>query len=223
MFHRVVPIALFLLAGTLAAQEASQEAPYEIRPGDRLTTTLFTAAGTEVQVVKGARIVDRNGNVYLPLVGSLHVSGLDETKLRELLTREYARYYDSPVLDLKVELRVNVTGSVFLPGQYFLDPTATIIDALASARGATPDVAVTSLQIPSDPGAVRLVRDGETIVLNLRPDEVTEEVLKMRVRSGDWIHVPTRGRSRVRDEITFWGSVVSFATSIVALLILSGR
>ena len=45
----------------------------------------------------------------------------------------------------------------------------------------------------------------------------------MRIQSGDWIHVPYRERSRVRDEIQFWGSVVSFAASVVGLVILINR
>ncbi len=209
-----------LLAAPLAAQEGGT---YAIRPGDRVTLDVFTAAGERVDVVSGSRIVDRNGALYLPYVGSVRAAGLDQTALREELTRRYGTFYDQPVVNVKVELRVNVTGSVGRPGQYYLDPSATVIDALSEAGGPASEIVVNSIQIPSDQSQVRLVRDGQTIVLNVRPDEITPDVIQMRIHSGDWLHVPARRRSRIRDELTFWGSVTSFATSVVVLIILVAR
>lgn len=196
---------------------------YEIRPGDRVSTRLFTAGGIEVQVVEGERIVDPTGTVFMPFVGPIHVVGLNETSLRSLLRERYAEYYDTPVVDVRVELRVNVTGAVGRPGQYFVDPTSTIMDAMAAAGGIASEYAVTNIQVPADPTRVRLVRGGEVITLNLRPEEIRDDVLTMRVRSGDWLHVPSRQRSRIRDEITFWGSVISFLSAAIGLVILIGR
>lgn len=222
----MLPRALFLLflLGSAAPRFPAQaQDSYAIRSGDRVTTQLFSAAGEEVGVIGGERIVDRNGDVFLPFVGSIQVAGLDETGLRDLLTRRYSTFYDQPVVDVRVELRVNITGAVGQPGQYFLDPTATVADAIAEAGGLGPEFAVSNLQIPSDPGRVRLVRDGEARILNLRPEDVADEVLNMRIQSGDWFHVPYRQRSRIRDEVTFWGSVISFAASVVGLVVLIGR
>ncbi len=77
--------------------------------------------------------------------------------------------------------------------------------------------------VAGNPSAVRLVRDGQTIILDLRPETADPRVLAMRIQSGDWIHVPPRPRSRFRDEIQFWGSLVSLFTSMVAAVVLIGR
>jgi polysaccharide export outer membrane protein len=215
---RALPVLALLLAPPIAAQDM---APYALRPGDRVTVDVFTAAGQRVDVVSGARIVDREGTMYLPYVGSVSAAGLDEAGLRERLAQLFGSFYDQPVVNVKVELRVNVTGSVGRPGQYYLDPSATIIDAISEAGGAASEYALNTIQIPSDQSQVRLVREGKTNILNIRPDEITEAVIQMRVHSGDWIHVPARRRSRVRDELTFWGSIVSFATGIATLIILA--
>jgi protein involved in polysaccharide export with SLBB domain len=216
--HSLLGFAL-LFHAPLAAQELG----YTVRPGDRVTVEVFTAAGEPVDVVSGERILDRNGDLFLPYVGTVHASGLDEISIRELLTEEYGRFYDDPVVSVDVQLRVNITGAVGRPGQYFLDPTATLVDAVAQAGGTGPELAVNTFQLPANPAQVRLVRDGQAYSVNLRPDDITPETAGMRVRSGDWIHVPPQDRSRIRDEITFWGSLVSFATSVAALIILTGR
>lgn len=216
----MAPRLLVLCTFLLSAPAGAQEGGYEIRPGDRLTTALFTAAGVAVEVVDGQNTVDRNGDVFLPYIGSVHAAGLNETTLRNLLTDKYSAFYDTPVISVRVELRVSVTGSVGRPGQFFMDPTSTVLDAISTAGGVGPEVAVNTQIIPSNQREVRLVRDGKVTILNLRPDEVAPEVVQMRIQSGDWIHVPYRDRSRVRDEITFWGSVVSFLSSAVALVLL---
>ncbi len=216
---RLLPVLALLTVSPLTAQEVG----YAIRPGDRVTVDVYTAGGQRVAFVEGPRILDRAGDVYLPFVGSVHAAGLDENGLREALIQRYSSFYDQPVVNVKVELRVNITGSVGRPGQYFLDPTATIIDALSEAGGASSELALTSLSVPADQAHVRLVRDGKTMILNIRADEITQDVIDMRIRSGDWIHVPAQERSHWRDELTFWGSVVSFVSGVVTLIVVLSR
>jgi protein involved in polysaccharide export with SLBB domain len=121
-------------------------------------------------------------------------------------------------------LSVRVTGGVFSAGRYYLAPTSTILDALTEAGGMTPELTGPGVaNIPTDQSRVRLVRDGESHVLNLRPDEATDAVLNMPIRSGDWIHVPNQARSRVRDELQFWGGVISFVANLVAIIIFVGN
>lgn len=218
--------ALFL-AGLLAlgaAPSLAQDAlSYAIRPGDKVTVEVFTAAGEKVTVVEGERLVDRNGDVYLPYVGTVHVSGLDQSLFRGVLVEAYNAFYADPVVNVKVELRVNVTGAVARPGQYFLDPTATLLDALAAAGGANVEYAVIGSQIPGDPRQVQLVRDNERQVLNFHPADISDQVLNMRIRSGDWLHVPPDDKTAVRDQILFWGSILSFVSGVASLVILIGR
>lgn len=216
--------AAVLLAAPASAQVADAAEAYAVRPGDRLTVQMFTAAGQEVRELQGQRIIDRRGDVYLPYVGTVRVAGLDQTQIRDLLADRYSEYYSDPVLDVRVELKVSVTGAVRDPGQYYLDPTATLSEALAAAGGATPEFAVSVQWLPSDPTRVRLVRDGEGMILNFRAQEVTQETLQMRIKSGDWLHVPYQRRSRIRDEVQFWGSIVSLTSSVVFLaVVLLGR
>ena len=156
-------------------------------------------------------------------MGTVRAAGLDQNSLRELLVEVYGVFYAEPVVNVKVELQVSVTGAVPRPGRFYMDPTATLVDALADAGGPNIEYAVTGSQIPADPREIQLVREGVRQTLNFHPAEITEETLRIRIRSGDWIHVPPQDRTRVREEVMFWGTLLSFATSVIGLVVLIGR
>ena len=216
----------FLVALPLpgAARSDPNASAYSLQPGDRIEIELYTDAGVQLSVVGGERTVDEGGEVFLPYVGSVKVLGMRQDELRDALRVLYEEFYAEPVLDVQVKLSIRVTGSVFSPGRYYLAPTSAILDALTEAGGMMPELTAAGLSnLPSDQSRVRLVRDGESHVLNLRPDEATDAVLNMPIRSGDWLHVPNQARSRVRDELQFWGGVISFVANLVAIIIFVGN
>lgn len=225
MVHRALATAsaAVLLALAPMAARAQGLPGYVIQPGDKITLEVFSAAGQKVDVVAGERIVDRNGEIHLPFIGTVKALGLDQNTLRGALQAGYGAFYPDAVINVKVELRVNVTGAVPRPGQFFLDPTSTLFDALAQAGGSNVEYAVIGSQIPGDPREVRLVRGGIRTTLNFHPTEISDEVLNMRIQSGDWLHVPPEDRTAIRDQVLFWGSMISFTTSIIGLVVLLGK
>ena len=69
-----------------------------------------------------------------------------------------------------------------------LDPTLTVLDALAEAGGSSGEIDLGTGGGAADASQVRLVRrSGELRILNLRPDQITEEVRALKIQSGDWI------------------------------------
>ena len=77
--------ALWLVAATPALGQAEADA-YGVRPGDQIATTLYTAGGEALAAVQGERLVDRDGNVFFPYVGTVQVEGLNAEEIRVLLT-----------------------------------------------------------------------------------------------------------------------------------------
>ncbi len=216
-----VLLVLLLAPGLLRAQEAERKPLYGVRPGDQVQIEFFTSAGARLTEVAGTRIVDPNGDIYLPYVGTVHVQGLDAHGIRELLRERFAGFYTDPVVDVTTKLRINVTGAVRAPGHYFVDPTSTIVDALAVAGGVGSEVDI-GFVVGADLSRVRLVREGETLLLDLRPDSENREAFDLPVRSGDWLYVPIRKRSRWRDNFTFLSSILSVVGSTAALILLLG-
>ncbi len=208
-------LALALMQAPLAAQARGS---YGLKPGDRITVEFYASSGVEVPEIAGERTIARDGSVYMPLIGKLEVEGLDATAIREAMERRYEPFYSDAVIDVVAELRMSVTGAVRSPGNFFVDPTSTLVDVLALAGGAASELSVSNINIPSDPSQVRLVRNGVTRILDMRADFIDPEIASMPVESGDWMYVPPRQRSRIRDEITFWGSIIGFITSIFVLI-----
>jgi len=191
-----------------------------VQPGDQVIIAFYTAAGIELTEVSGERTVDPNGEIFLPFLGTVSVVGLETDGIRRLLEERYGALYSNPVVEVVTNVTVNITGAVRQSGQFFVPPSATLVDALARAGGVTSEVDFGVAGGASDPSQVRLVRDGVATVIDLRPLAIRPEVLSLRVQSGDWLYVPRAQRSQTRDEISFWGSLFTTLLAAVSLIIL---
>lgn len=214
-------LTTLLLPASLAAQEHLRAVSYGVRPGDEVTIQVFTSAGARLEEVSGVRIVDPDGRIFLPYLGTVGILGLSAPQIRELLADEYSALYADPVVEVVSRLKVNVTGAVRAPGHYLLDPSSTLIDALATAGGVGSEVDI-GYYAASDPEVSRFVRNSELFIMDLRPNTADPSVFSLPVQSGDWIHIPIAERSRVRESVQFWSGIVSLALSTVALIVLIG-
>ncbi len=199
-----------------------RDVTYGVRPGDEVTIRVFSSAGEELQVVSGVRVVDPSGQIYLPFVGTLNVAGMAAPEIRDRLEEAYSILYTEPVVEVASRIRVNVTGSVRSPGHYLLDPSSSLIDALGHAGGVGSEIDI-GFAAAADAANSRFVRGGNLYVLDLRPDTQDPSIFTLPVQSGDWIHVPIAPRSRVREQVQFWGGVIGLVASTVSLAILLGR
>ena len=194
-----------------------------VQPGDQVIIAFYTAAGIELTEVSGERTVDPNGEIFLPFLGTVSVVGLETDGIRRLLEERYGTLYSDPVVEVVTNVTVNITGAVRQSGQFFVPPSATLVDALARAGGVTSEVDFGISGGASDPSQVRLVRDGVSTVIDMRPLEIRPEVIALQVQSGDWLYVPRVKGSELRQNITFYGSVLSTLLTLATLIILIGR
>jgi polysaccharide export outer membrane protein len=180
----------------------------------------YTAAGAKLEEISGDRVVDPNGELFLPFLGTVKVQGLSSAEIRMRLEELYGAIYSDPVVEVVTAVNVNITGAVQRPGQFFVPPSATLIEALARAGGSTSEVDVALVGGASDPSQVRLVRGGVSTVIDMRPLTIRPEVVNLQVQSGDWLFVPRAQRSELKEEITFWGTLFSTLLTLASLIIL---
>ncbi|GLI52401.1 SLBB domain-containing protein [Thermodesulfovibrio yellowstonii] len=127
---------------------------YVIGPGDEIRVTLW--GKIEGQWIS---VVDRDGTITLPKIGILGVTGLTFKELKELLYREFSKYYTGFEMNVSMgalrTIRVFVIGNAERPGSYTVSSLSTLVNALFEAGG------------PSKTGTMRDIqvkRNGRTIV-----------------------------------------------------------
>ena len=121
------------------AQNSPSPGDYRIGPDDNLQVTVFGAPDLS-QAVR----VAADGDISLPLVGTIKAAGLTprelELVLQALLRRTYMK--DPQVTVTVTEMQshsVSVLGAVKAPGVFQIRGTKTLLEMLSMAQGLAPD------------------------------------------------------------------------------------
>lgn len=107
-------------------------------PGDVVQLHVYGATTLDQQAT-----VDGNGDLFIPTIGPVHVSGTTAGNLEAAVAAAVAAIYQKNsrvyvTLANAVPVNVFVTGAVISPGQYALSPTASMIAFLQAAGGIDP-------------------------------------------------------------------------------------
>jgi protein involved in polysaccharide export with SLBB domain len=173
-------------ASTFAPVEDVPVGPeYVLGPGDSLVTYVW---GLVENVF--TETVNRNGEIFIPKVGTLRVWGLSfdraEQLIRDQLSRVYTGFRISVSMGRLRTIRVFVVGEVTRPGAYTMSALSTLTNALFVAGG------------PSKHGTLRrvavlrhnkVVSEMDLYDFLLRGDKSQD----IRLESGDTVFVPTIG------------------------------
>jgi polysaccharide export outer membrane protein len=178
-------------------------APVENAPAPE---NLIVGAGDELRIRIWGQVnfsanlhVGREGEIYLPKVGAIHVAGLPlaavQDHLRQALDRIYRNYEISVDLGAIHSIQIYLTGEARRPGEYTVSALSTLVDAVFSSGG------------PSGAGSMRhiqLKRDGKTLTdfdlytLLVSGDKTGD----VELQPGDVLYIPPAG-----PQIALLGSV----------------
>jgi polysaccharide export outer membrane protein len=136
----VVPVSTAVVAQPVvvpAAVIAPAPIPnYVLDSGDRLRIVVFGQEG-----LSNTYAVDADGNVMLPLIGTVPARGLTKEDLAHTITRLLAKtYIREPHVAIEIELYrpFFILGEVTAPGQYPFVANMTVEQAVAIAGGFAP-------------------------------------------------------------------------------------
>jgi polysaccharide biosynthesis/export protein len=134
--HAMFKIAFSLLvaAALLGAAHAEE---YTVKAGD----TLAIAVWKEPDLTSNAVLVRPDGTFSFPLVGQVDARGKGVAELEKLVTERLRKYISDPVVTVSVQEikgnKVYVIGQVTKPGEFIVNPSVNVMQALSMAGGTT--------------------------------------------------------------------------------------
>jgi polysaccharide export outer membrane protein len=126
-------VAVLVTCGTAAAQ-GEGTGTYGLNAGDVLRIAVWREEELSREV-----IVRPDGHLTFPLVGEIRAAGRTPEAVREEIVERLVEYIPDPVVTVSVMAargnKVFVIGQVARPGEYAMDRSMTVIQALALAGG----------------------------------------------------------------------------------------
>lgn len=119
---------------------------YRLGPGDELQIKGWGSVDIDVRAV-----VDRNGQINIPRVGTVNMAGVSSSQATEVVRNAVGRYYRDFQLSVTLgQLRgmtVYVVGQARSPGAYSLSSTSTLVSALFASGGPGPNGSLRHVQV----------------------------------------------------------------------------
>lgn len=180
--------------------EVFQVPEYRVGPGDILTIIVWdhpeltTPAGQYRAADQAGTVVNEDGTIYYPYVGSLQVKGKTSRQIRDMLTRSLSKYIEKVQMDVRVAAfrsqRIYVVGEVAKPGLLpITDVPMTVLEAVNQAGGFGPE---------ADHSRVLLTRKGVTYRVDIQSmyeNGATEQ--NALLESGDILNVQDRSFNKI--------------------------
>ena len=119
---------------------------YALNPGDELRLHLTGAVESELRLV-----IDSDGRVFIPKVGSVNLAGVTYGDAKQVLTARVGRQFRNFTLSVSIgrlhAIRVYVTGYATKPGAYTVSSLSTLVNAVLAAGGPSPGGSFRSVQL----------------------------------------------------------------------------
>jgi len=183
---------------------------YTLGPGDVLRVNVYDNPDLSQEVT-----IEADGAFSYPLIGRVQAAGLPVRQLEGLLAKRFAEgYLVSPQVGVTVtqhkSQQVYVMGAVSKPGPYALQRQTTLLEALSTAGGPTPEAgfevvlthATEKQALPSGTSKVSATANGQS-AMRVSLEQLMAGGVPQRItlQDGDVVYVPAAAFVYVTGEI----------------------
>jgi len=183
---------------------------YTLGPGDVLRVSVYDNPDLSQEVT-----IEADGAFSYPLIGRVQAAGLPVRQLEGLLAKRFAEgYLVSPQVGVTVtqhkSQQVYVMGAVSKPGPYALQRQTTLLEALSTAGGPTPEAgfevilthAADKQALPSGTSKVSATANGQS-AMRVSLEQLMAGGVPQRItlQDGDVVYVPAAAFVYVTGEI----------------------
>jgi protein involved in polysaccharide export with SLBB domain len=159
---------------------------YRIDAGDEI----FIRAWGSVDISYRA-VVDRNGDIYIPRVGQIHVAGTQFRDLQNVINAAISQVFHGYQLNVSMgqlrSIQIFVVGQAKRPGSYTVSSLSTLLNALFATGGPSIKGSLRNIELRRND---QVVTTFDLYDLLLRGDKSQDRSLQ----SGDVIFIPAVAR-----------------------------
>jgi polysaccharide export outer membrane protein len=131
-------MACFVIVALACATHAMAQDPnYTVKPGDLLSINVWKEPDLQKET-----LVRPDGSFSFPLVGEIDARGKTVADLNKAISQKLTRFISDPVVTVSIQEvkgnKVYVIGQVNKPGEFIMNPSVDVMQALSMAGGTTP-------------------------------------------------------------------------------------
>lgn len=203
-----------ILAITVASLNAEASAIFNL--GNTSSIQNIDAVNLNPVTTANGFRVDQEGNISLPLIGSVRVIGLTTSQARNLIQKQLVPFLKEPVVSIRlINFKVSVLGDVVRPGMYSIQNERLTIPEALSLAG---DLTITAVR-----NNILLIRevDGKRqyVRFNLQDKDVFNSPY-FYLQNNDVLYVqPSNAKYASVDSSYRNVSILLSALSVIAILI----
>ena len=158
---------------------------YILGTGDRINLIIWGSVDATFELE-----INQNGDVVIPKVGKVHLSGVPYGQLKAVLKSQIGQYLKDFQLSVTMGrlrlVKVFVVGQVKNPGDYSIPGMSTVLNGLIAAGGPTKNGSLRTIQVKRDGNVIERI---DLYNFFLRGDKSKD----IRLMPGDTIYVPSIG------------------------------
>lgn len=203
------------LAIVVSGPDKTVTAPYNLTLGE-MSTTSGSVSSTNPENATLSYLVDPQGNIEFPILGTIHVEGMTRNELTEYLTERIGQDVKNPVVYVAFKnYKITVLGEVRTPGTFVMDSEKI---SILQALGRAGDLTLTAKR----DGIILLREVGgrqEHFTIDLRDSEILDSPY-FYLQQNDVLYIPPSA-ARVANATmanSVWSILLSSITTSIALI-----
>lgn len=143
----VLFVVVCCASGVLASNARAQApAAYPVKPGDVLEISVWKEPDLQRTV-----LIRPDGGFSFPLVGEIDARGKSVAELNKIVSDRLGKYISDAVVTVTVQEvkgnKIFVIGQVNKPGEFIVNPSVNVMQALSMAGGVTAFAATNDIKI----------------------------------------------------------------------------
>ncbi|MEZ2348032.1 SLBB domain-containing protein [Terriglobus sp. RCC_193] len=158
---------------------------YVIGPGDELLIRMWGQV-----TLDGHFTVDRSGAIYIPQIGTVHVSGVPFANLTDFLRSQVSRVFHNFDLNVNMgqlrSIQIFVVGEAKQPGSYTVSSLSTLVNAIFASGGPTTAGSMRNIQLKRGKETITTLDLYDLLIKGDKSKDVP-------LISGDVVYIPPVG------------------------------